>query len=114
MTTQIIFSTSDLIARWHFGNQEFRLATFASGWVLVYFLIREVAGWLQIRVLSGNQLGISMAIFSGAGVIISNVFGWLLFGEVPGLRQLLALGLILMAYAVIFAEKPKIPVVFDE
>jgi multidrug transporter EmrE-like cation transporter len=114
MATQIIFSSSDLLARWHFGSQEFRLAAFASGWVVIYFVIREVAGYLQIRVLASNQLGISMAIFSGAGIIISNVFGWLLFGEVPGIRQLIALGFILAAYAVIFSEKPKVSVVFDE
>ncbi|MBN2093248.1 hypothetical protein JW964_26730 [candidate division KSB1 bacterium] len=60
----------------------FVLSTFLSWWFLLYFFIRQVAMFGQLYIFSQLQVGKTMALFGASSIIIVNVLGFLLLGEV--------------------------------
>jgi uncharacterized membrane protein len=84
--TQILFTTSDLLARAYMPKQGFALATFLSGWFLAYFSIRFIAMFGQLYVFATVELGKTMALFGAASILLANVLGFLVLKEVlsPG------------------------------
>jgi len=96
--TQLLFTTGDLIARWNMRDRPFALSTFLHGWFLVYFLIRQVAMFGQLYVFSALQLGKTMALFGATSIVVVNVLGILLLGEVLSLQAYLAVGLVIFAF----------------
>lgn len=82
VATQLLFTSSDLIARANMRRSAFALSTFLSLWFLAYFVIRQVAMFGQLYVFSTLQLGKTMAIFGATSLVLVNVLGYLLLGEV--------------------------------
>ncbi len=82
----MLFTTSDLLARTYMPKQGFALATFFSGWFVVYFLIRIVAMFGQLYVFTVIELGKTMALFGATSIILANLLGLLVLKEVltPG------------------------------
>jgi multidrug transporter EmrE-like cation transporter len=79
--TQLLFTTSDVMARWAMKIHGFKLASFFSVWFLAYTVIRQVAVFGQLYVFSAMQLGRTMALFGAASIILSNLIGFLLLKE---------------------------------
>jgi len=84
--TQLLFTTSDLLARTYMPKQGFALATFFSVWFLAYFLIRIIAMFGQLYVFTAIELGKTMALFGATSILLANLLGFLVLKEVlsPG------------------------------
>lgn len=83
---QLLFTAGDLLARFYMPKQGFAVATFLSGWFLLYFLIRAVAMFGQLYVFTAVELGKTMALFGAVSIILANVLGFLVLKEIltPG------------------------------
>ncbi len=79
---QLLFTTSDLLARYYMPKQGFSLPTFLSAWFVAYFLIRIVAMFGQLYVFTSIELGKSMALFGAVSIVLANVLGFLVLKEV--------------------------------
>jgi drug/metabolite transporter (DMT)-like permease len=101
VTTQIFFTTSDLIARHNMAKYGFTLSTFISSWFLIYFLIRTTAMFGQLYVFTNIQLGKTMALFGATSIILSNILGLLLLKEVLSPVNYLGVSLAVIAFLVL-------------
>ena len=101
VATQLLFTTGDLIARANLRHSPFVLSTFLSGWFLLYFLIRQVAMFGQLYVFSSMQVGKTMALFSAASIILVNILGVLLLGEVLSVPTYLAVAMVVLAFVIL-------------
>lgn len=84
--TQVLFTTSDLLARMYMPKQGFVMATFFSVWFLIYFLIRMIAMFGQLYIFTEIELGKTMALFGAVSIMLANILGFLVLKEVlsPG------------------------------
>jgi multidrug transporter EmrE-like cation transporter len=98
VVTQLLFTTGDLIARPNMRHSPFALSTFLNWWFLAYFLIRQVAMFGQLYVLSAVQLGKTMAMFNATSIVVVNVLGILLLGEILSTQAYLAIALVVFAF----------------
>ena len=99
--TQLLFTTGDLIARHNMRHSPFTLATFISWWFVIYFAVRQIAMFGQLYVLSAFQLGKTMALFSATSIVLVNILGVLLLGEVLSTRAYLAIALVVFAFVLL-------------
>jgi uncharacterized membrane protein len=99
--TQLLFTTGDLIARANMRHSPFSIATFLSWWFLIYFSIRQVAMFGQLYVLSALQLGKTMALFSATSLVLVNILGVLLLGEVLSVKAYVAIAMVVLAFVVL-------------
>jgi multidrug transporter EmrE-like cation transporter len=79
--TQVLFTTSDLLARANMRRLGFRLATFRRPWFLAYSLLRLVAVGGRMFILSQVYLGQVAAMLGATSIVVSNVLGALLLRE---------------------------------
>jgi uncharacterized membrane protein len=101
VATQLLFTTGDLLARANMRHSPFALSTFLSWWFLLYFAIRQVAMFGQLYVFSALQLGRTMALFGATSIVVVNVLGILLLGEVLSTQAYLAIGLVILGFIVL-------------
>lgn len=101
VATQLLFTTGDLLARAHMRQGPFAISNFLSWWFLGYFLLRQVATFGQLYVFSALQIGKTMALFSATSIVLVNVLGVFLLGEVLSVRAYLAVGLVVLAFIVL-------------
>jgi len=98
VATQLLFTTGDLLARANMRHSSFALSTFLNWWFLAYFLIRQAAMFGQLYVLSALQVGKTMALFSATSIVVVNVLGVLLLGEVLSVQAYFAIALVVFAF----------------
>jgi multidrug transporter EmrE-like cation transporter len=98
VATQLLFTTGDLLARANMRHSPFAFSTFLKWWFLAYFLIRQVAMFGQLYTLSALQIGKTMALFSATSIVVVNVLGILLLGEVLSTQAYLAIALVVFAF----------------
>jgi len=79
--SQLLFTTSDLLARHNMHVHGFKMATFVSWWFLVYATIRTVATFGQLFIFTQMEVGKTMAMFGATSLVLVNVLGFLLLGE---------------------------------
>jgi uncharacterized membrane protein len=101
VATQLLFTAGDLIARANMRHNPFAIATFLKGWFIVYFLIRQVAMLGQLYVFSSMQLGKTMALFSATSILLVNVLGVLLLGEILSARAYVGVAMVVLAFIVL-------------
>ena len=101
VVTQLLFTAGDLIARANMRTSPFAISTFMSTWFLVYFAIRQVAMFGQLYVFSTMAIGRMMILFSACSIVLVNILGFLLLGEVLSTATYIALGLVLLAFTVL-------------
>jgi len=101
VATQLLFTTGDLLARANLRHSPFVPSTFLSWWFLLYFLIRQVAMFGQLYVFSALQLGRTMALFGATSIVVVNVLGILLLGEILSTQAYLAIGLVILGFIVL-------------
>lgn len=84
--TQLLFTTSDLLARGNMSKQGFVLSTFISSWFFVYFILRLIAMFGQLYVFTAINLGRTMGLFGATSLVLSNLLGLLVLKEIltPG------------------------------
>jgi len=98
LATQLLFTTGDLLARAYMRHSPFSMSSFLTWWFVVYFLIRQVAMFGQLYVFSVLQIGKTMALFGATSIVVVNVLGVLLLGEVLSLQAYLAIGLVVLGF----------------
>ncbi|VAW32684.1 hypothetical protein MNBD_CPR01-542 [hydrothermal vent metagenome] len=98
---QLLFTTSDLLARIYMPQQGFVLATFLSGWFLSYFLIRTIAMFGQLYIFTAIELGKTMALFGAASIILANILGFLVLKEVLSTGAYIGITLAVIAFMVL-------------
>jgi uncharacterized membrane protein len=101
VATQLLFTMGDLIARANMRHSSFTLSTFLSGWFVLYFLIRQIAMFGQLYVFSALQLGKTMALFGATSLVVVNVLGVLVLGEILSIQAYLAIGLVVLGFIVL-------------
>jgi uncharacterized membrane protein len=99
--TQLLFTAGDLLARANMRHSPFALSTFFNWWFVIYFTIRQIAMFGQLYVFSVLQVGRSMALFSATSLIVVNILGVLLLGEILSVQTYLAIGLVVLAFIVL-------------
>ena len=98
VATQLLFTTGDLIARANMRHNPFTVSTFLSWWFVLYFLIRQVAMFGQLYVFSALPLGKTMALFGATSIVVVNVLGVLVLGEILSIQAYLAIALVVFAF----------------
>jgi len=98
--SQLLFTGGDLWARSVLTKHGFHISTFISVWFLGYIVLRTLATFGQLYVLSNVKLGQSMALFGAASIIIANALGFLVLKEV--LSPVVYVGVSLAAAAFLF------------
>lgn len=101
VATQLLFTTGDLLARANMRHRPFALSTFLSLWFVLYFLIRQVAMFGQLYVFSALQLGKTMALFGATSIVVVNVLGILVLGEILSVQAYLAIGFVVLGFIVL-------------
>jgi hypothetical protein len=99
--TQLIFTSSDLLARNYMPKQGFALATFLSGWFLAYFSLRTLAMFGQLYVFTTIELGKTVALFGAVSILLANILGLLLLKEVLSPATYAAISLVVIAFVVL-------------
>ncbi len=97
VASQILFSAGDLLGRHYMQQRGFHLTTFFSLWFLAYLSIRSVATLGQLYVFTHIELGRTMALFAVVGLILANLLGYLLLGEI--LKPIAYVGVMLAVLA---------------
>ena len=99
--TQLLFTTSDLLARANMSKQGFALTTFLSGWFALYFTIRTIAMFGQFYVFTAIDLGKSMALFGAVSIVLANALGFLLLKEALSPAVYAGVVLAIMAFMIL-------------
>lgn len=102
--SQLLFTVSDLLARFHMTKTGFTVAAFFSGWFVVYALVRIVATFGQLYVLSHIEVGRAFAIFGAGSIIASNILGWLILKEVLTINAYLGVSLAVVAFFILASK----------
>jgi uncharacterized membrane protein len=99
--SQLLFTTGDLIARANMRHSPFSVATFLSWWFLIYFTVRQVAMFGQLYVFSTLQVGKTLALFSATSLVLANILGVLLLGEILSAKAYVAIAMVVVAFVVL-------------
>jgi len=99
--SQLLFTMGDLIARANMRHSSFSVATFLSWWFMIYFAVRQVAMFGQLYVFSTFQIGKTLALFSATSLVLANVLGVLLLGEILSVKAYVAIALVVLAFVVL-------------
>lgn len=101
--SQLLFTASDLLARAYMPERGFEIATFISGWFVLYLLVRTAATFGQLYVFSipALELGETMALFGAVSIILANVLGYLLLSEVLQTGEYIGVVLAILAFLVL-------------
>ena len=98
VASQVLYTASDFMGRVYMVRYGFCAAAFLSWWFAGYFGIRTVAMFGQLYVFSALQLGKTMALFGATSIVVVNVLGILLLGEVLSTQAYLAIALVVFAF----------------
>lgn len=99
--TQLLFTSSDLLARHYMAKSGFQLHTFLSAWFLLYFFIRTIAMFGQLYVFTSIQLGKTMALFGATSIILANLLGFLILKEVLSLGVYIGITCAVIAFIIL-------------
>jgi hypothetical protein len=105
VTTQLIFSVGDLMARANMRKHGFTLAAFLKLWFLLYIASRQVATVGQLYILASVPIGRTMALFGAASIVLANLLGVLLLGDFLSMRSYAGIALAVLAFTVMSVAK---------
>lgn len=80
--TQILFTISDLIARFYMSKLGFSLNSIFSLWFVGFFFVRSLGMICQLYVFANLELGKSMALLGAVSIVLSSALGLLVLKEV--------------------------------
>jgi hypothetical protein len=103
--TQLLFTIGDLMARANMRKHGFTAAAFLNLSFLFYIVSRQVATVGQLYVLATVPIGKTMALFGAASIVLSNVLGVLLLGDLLSPRAYAGIALAALAFVVMSLGK---------
>ncbi len=101
IVSQLLFTSSDLIARHYMSTQGFKISTFFAGWFLLYAVIRTVATFGQLFIFTQVEVGKTMALFSATSLVLVNVLGFLLLKEQLSVPVYIGIALAVVAILIV-------------
>jgi len=103
--TQLLFTGSDLLARYNMPKVGFKPAAFYTFWFAVYFLIRTLAMFGQLYIFTTTELGKTMALFGAVSIVLSNLLGFLILKEVLPVGVYIGVSLAVIAFLILAVSK---------
>jgi hypothetical protein len=103
--TQLLFTGSDLIARYNMPKLGFKAAAFFSTWFAIYLIIRTVAMFGQLYIFTTIELGKTMALFGAVSIILSNLLGLLILKEVLPVGVYVGVSFAVIAFLILAVSK---------
>jgi drug/metabolite transporter (DMT)-like permease len=103
--TQLLFTIGDLMARANMRKHGFTAAAFLNVSFVIYILSRQVATVGQLYVLATVPIGKTMALFGAGSIVMANVLGVLLLGDVLSAKSYAGIALAVLAFTVISLGK---------
>ncbi len=105
IVTQLLFTGSDLLARYNMPKSGFRISAFLSMWFIIYFLIRTIAMFGQLYIFTTIELGKTMALFGAVSIILSNLLGFLILKEVLPVGVYVGVSFAVVAFLILAVSK---------
>lgn len=105
ISSQALFTFSDVLARQHMKATGFTTTAFLSQWFIWYNLSRLVAALGQLYVFSQLELGRTLLLFAVISLIIANIIGYLLLGEVLTFYQYIGMMFAILAFILVIIGK---------
>ena len=105
VATQLLFTIGDLMARANMRKHGFTAAAFLNLSFLFYIVSRQVATVGQLYVLASVPLGKTMALFGAGSIVLANVLGVLLLGDLLSARSYAGITLAVLAFIVMSIGK---------
>lgn len=103
--TQLLFTIGDLVARANMRKHGFTAAAFLNLTFLAYLVSRQIATVGQLYVLATVPIGKTMALFGAGSIVLANVLGVLLLGDVLSPRSYAGIVLAVLAFTVMSLGK---------
>ncbi len=100
LATQLLFTVGDLMARANMRKHGFTAAAFLNLSFLFYIASRQLATVGQLYVLATVPLGKTMALFGAGSIVLANVLGVLLLGDLLSTRSYAGITLAVLAFMV--------------
>lgn len=105
IASQLLFTTSDLMARHYMSTQGFKAATFFAWWFVVYVAIRTFATFGQLFVFTQIEVGKTMALFAASSLVLINILGVLILKEQLSISVYLGIALAVTAILIVGLSK---------
>jgi len=99
--SQLLFTTSDFLARSNMPKYGFTLSAFFTPWFAAYFAVRIIATFGQLYVFTTTELGKTLALFGAVAIILANVLGLLFLKEVLNFWTYFAVSLTIVSFLVL-------------
>jgi hypothetical protein len=103
--TQLIFTIGDLMARANMRKHGFTAAAFLNLSFLIYIVSRQVATVGQLYVLATVPIGKTVALYGAGSIIMGNILGVLLLGDLLSMRSYAGIALAILAFTVMSLGK---------
>lgn len=103
--TQLLFTGSDLLARYNMPKFGFKFTAFFSVWFSLYFFIRTIAMFGQLYIFTTIELGKTMAMFGAISIILSNLLGFLILKEVLPIGVYIGVSFAVAAFLILAVSK---------
>ena len=105
LLTQILFTLTTLWAKYNLLGAESFSEAVQQSWLVIYGAVYLTATFLQLYVFKVTNILKAMAFFSGLSLILTIVFGCVLFGEILDWRDILSIILVVSALSLIGHQK---------
>jgi hypothetical protein len=105
IVTQLLFTGSDLLARYNMPKFGFKISAFYSTWFAIYFIVRTVAMFGQLYIFTTIELGKTMALFGAVSIILSNLLGFLILKEVLPIGVYVGISFAVVAFLILAVSK---------
>lgn len=103
--SQLLFTSSDILARSQMQKGGFAISTFLTGWFLVYVVLRTFATFGQLYIFTTVPAGKTMAMFGAVSIILVNVLSFLFLREVLSPAGYLGVTISIIAFLVLAMAK---------
>jgi len=101
LVTQLIYSSTDLLARAHLRGATFGPASFLQAWFIWYAVIRVASTVAQFYVFSKLDLGKTDTLFALAAIVFANILGLLFLKEVLSVKDYIGVVLAIIALVIL-------------
>ena len=101
VTSQVLFSLKDLLARYYMERLGFTADAFLHPWFAGFIALQVVAMTGQLYVLANVELGKTMALFGATSIAVANMLGFLLLGEVLTVWEYTGVAVAVVAFLIL-------------
>ncbi len=81
ISSQILFTVSDVLARSNLKDAGFSWATVVAPWLIVYIAVRQIAVIGQLYVHANAELGKMAGLFAATFILLNNGIGYFYLNE---------------------------------